>query len=586
MPPLVVANCSGFYGDRLSAAREMVDGGPIDFLTGDWLAELTMLILAKGRAKHPAGGWARTFVAQMEQVMGTCLDRNIKVVANAGGLDPAGCAEAVSQVAERLGLHPVIAFVRGDDLLGRLDDLRAAGHRLEHLDTGEPFGDRIAVTANAYLGCWGIAEALSQGADIVITGRTTDAAIVMGPAAWRFGWERADWDALAGACAAGHIIECGCQATGGNYSWFEEVPGLEHPGFPIAEIAADGSCVITKHPGTGGAVSVGTVTAQLLYEIGGPRYLNPDVVARFDTIRLEQIGADRVSVSGTRGEPAPPTLKLSINYDGGYRNSVTFRLTGLDIEAKADLVQRTFWASFPGGAAGFDFADTTVIRSDKADPGRNEEAVAEVILSVKDADPRKVGRAFSNVATEMALASYPGMFGRDGPGEGRAYGVHWPTLVPADVCHSEVIVGGRVSVVDNTLSSSGAAIEPPQPHFPAAPAGPTVRAPLGRVMGGRSGDKGGNANLGVWVKTPLAFAWLRDFLTVDRLAVLFPEAREHPVERYELPNLLALNFVFKGLLDEGVAASVRMDAQAKGLAEYVRARVVDIPQVLLADKSP
>ena len=580
---LRVANCSGFYGDRLSAAREMVEGGPIDVLTGDWLAELTMLILAKNRAKDAATGFARTFVAQMEQVMGTCLDRGIKVVTNAGGLNPAGCADAVQQVADRLGLAPTIAYVGGDDLLDRLPDLRAAGIDLPNLDTGEPFGDRLAMTANAYLGCWGIVEALARGADIVITGRTTDAAVVMGPAAWRFGWDRTDWDALAGACVAGHVIECGCQTTGGNYAFFHEVPGLERPGFPIAEIAADGSAVITKHPGTGGLVSVGTVTAQLLYEIGGPRYANPDVVARFDTIRLTQEAPDRVLVAGVRGEPAPAEVKVSINYEGGYRNATTFRLTGLDIEDKAALAERTFWANLPGGRESIAQTSVQLVRSDHHDPATNEAAVAELVITAKDPDPRKIGRAFANVAVEMALASYPGMFGRSGPSEAQPYGVYWPALVPSELVHHDVVVAGTRIVVDMTAAGlAGADVVVPEVTLPPVPAGDTVRAPLGRVVGARSGDKGGNANVGLWVRTAEAYAWMVALLTPERLAELYPEARRHRVERFELPNLLALNLVFHGLLEEGVAASTRQDAQAKGLGEYLRARVVDVPVALLS----
>src|SRR3990172_7996848 len=269
--PIRIANCSGFFGDRLSAAKEMVEGGPIDVLTGDWLAEVTMLILARTRAKRPGGGYAHTFVTQMEQVMGTCLDRGIKVVSNAGGLDPDGCAEAVARAAQAQGLHPKIAYVRGDDLVPRIRELIAEG-ALRHFETGDPIKDASAfLTANAYLGGWGIADALAQGADIVIAGRTTDAAVVCGPAAWHHGWSRTEWNALAGGVVAGHVIECGCQATGGNYSFFTEVPGMARPGFPWAEIAEDGSSVIGKHDGTGGEGSIGTVTSQLLYEIGGPR---------------------------------------------------------------------------------------------------------------------------------------------------------------------------------------------------------------------------------------------------------------------------------------------------------------------------
>ena len=385
--PIRIANCSGFYGDRRSAAREMVEDGSIDALTGDWLAELTMLILARTQAKRPGGGYARTFVQQMEEVMGTCLERGIKVVSNAGGLDPDHCAEAVQEVADRLGLSPTIAYVDGDNLLPRLGALRDAGVDVIDFETGEPVADVDYISANAYLGAWGIVEALRMGADIVVTGRTTDAAIVCGPAAWHHGWTRDQLDEMAGAVVAGHIIECGTQATGGNYSFFTEIDGLERPGFPWAEIASDGSAVIGKHDGTGGAVTVGTVTSQLLYEIGGPGYLGPDVTARFDTIALEQIADDRVRVSNTRGEAPPDTLKVSMNSWGGFRSDMAIGLTGIDIEEKAALVERAFWRACPIGPDDFESVTTSVVRTDKDDPASNEEAVAAWRITVKD--PRR-----------------------------------------------------------------------------------------------------------------------------------------------------------------------------------------------------
>ena len=591
--PLRIANCSGFYGDRLAAAREMVEGGPIDVLTGDWLAELTMLVLARSALRDNGAGYARTFVTQMEQVMGQCLDRGIKVVSNAGGLAPAACAEAVAAVAGKLGLDPVIAYVEGDNLVPRLAELRAAGADLANTDTGEPLGDRPVLTANAYLGGWGIAGALARGADIVITGRVTDAALALGPAAWHHGWRRDDWDALAGAVVAGHVIECGAQATGGNFAFFTEVPGLEHPGFPIAEVAADGSSVITKHPGHGGLVSVDTVTAQLLYEIGGPAYLNPDVTARFDSIRLAADGPDRVRISGVRGDSPPATAKVALNYQGGWRSTLTLYLTGLDIEEKAALVERALWAGIPGGRDAFDEAEVSLLRTDKADPATNAEAMAQLRITVKHSDERAVGRAFSARVTELALASYPGMFGDGLVSGARAYGVYWPTTVPAAAVSQRVFIGGERTDVQPAL--------PPEPpvvaELPAAPAGAvsaggvtaggvtaggvTVRAPLGRVAGARSGDKGGNANLGVWARTDAAYAWLAGFLTVARLKELLPETEPLPVQRYDLPNVRALNFVIAGLLGEGVAASARLDPQAKSLGEWLRARVVDIPAGLL-----
>jgi len=581
--PIRIANCSGFFGDRLSAAHEMVEGGPIDVLTGDWLAELTMLILARTRMKRPNGGYARTFVTQMEQVMGTCLERGIKVVSNAGGLDPDGCADAVAEVAEKLGLHPKIAYVRGDDLLPRMGELIAAD-QLTHFETGEPIKDASAfLTANAYLGCWGIVSALEQGADIVITGRTTDAAVVCGPAAWHHGWQRGDWNALAGAVAAGHVIECGTQATGGNYSFFTEVPGMERVGFPWAEIADDGSSVIGKHAGTGGEVSVGTVTSQLLYEIGGPRYLGPDVTTRFDTIRLEPVEADRVRMHGIQGEPPPSSLKVCINRPEGFRQDLNVCLTGLDIEAKAKLVEDAFWAACPHRPGDFASVTTRLVRTDKEDPATNEEATAFLKITLMDPDEQKVGRPVSNAMIELALASIPGFTSvGGGPGGGRPFGVYEPACVPAASVPQEVVMrGGETWAVSSVIPDAPASVTPaPAPTAP-APDGPTRRAPLGVVVGARSGDKGGNANLGVFARSDAAWAWLDAFLTTGKLRELLPETAELAIDRHPLPAIRSLNFVVHGLLGEGVAASTRQDGQAKSLGEWLRARVVEIPVALL-----
>ncbi len=580
--PIRIANCSGFYGDRVSAAREMVEGGPIDVLTGDWLAELTMLILARTRLKRPGGGYARTFVSQMEQVMGACLERGIKVVSNAGGLDPDGCADAVAEVADKLGLAPKIAYVRGDDLMPRMSDL-VGERKLRNFETGEPIGDGSQyLTANAYLGCWGIVDALNGGADIVVTGRVTDAAVVCGPAAWRHGWSRTDWNRLAGAVAAGHVIECGAQATGGNYSFFKEVPGMARIGFPWAEIANDGSSVIGKHDGTGGEVSVGTVTSQLLYEIGGERYLGPDVTTRFDTIQLEQVGRDRVRMHGIQGEPPPETLKVCLNRLGGYRNEMNVFLTGIDIDEKAALMEDAFWQACPVSREDFDQVVTRVVRTDKTDPPSNEEATAIWRISVKDGDEKKVGRLFSNAVTELALASVPGFFGNS-PSGARPFGVYEPALIDAALVPQQVVDrGAEARTVDSVIPSAPAAVEVETAPAVPVPCGRTRRVPLGEVYGARSGDKGGNANLGVFARGYESWAWLDEFLTVDRLRELLPELLEMPIDRYRFPLLRSLNFVVHGLLEEGVAASTRHDAQAKSLGEWLRARQVDIPESLLS----
>ncbi len=582
-----IANCSGFYGDRLSAAREMVEGGPIDVLTGDWLAELTMLILAKDRQRNPGGGFAKTFLVQLEEVLGRCLDDGVRIVGNAGGLNPSGCADAVLALADRLGLSPAVAHVEGDDLLPRLDDLRAAGVDLANMDTGERLEDLGVepLTANAYLGGWGVREALARGADVVITGRVTDAAVVVGAAAHHHGWARTDWDALAGAVVAGHVIECGAQTTGGNYAFFEEVPGLDHPGFPLAEIAADGSSVVTKHPGTGGLVSTGTVTAQLLYEIQGLDYANPDAVVDLTSIRLEAAGPDRVRIHGVRGRPAPDRAKVAVNYLGGWRNSMTFVLTGLDIDAKAALAERTLWSLVPGGREAFAEVDVLLRRTDRDDPATNDEALAELRVTVMDADRDKVGRAFSNKVIEMVLASYPGLFTSSPPTDATSFGVYWPALVPVDVVPHEVVLGEqRVEVppapTGDVVHDAPPPVEPG--HDDRWADAPTTRAPFGRVVGARSGDKGGNANLGVWARSDEAWSWLQWFLTEERVRELMPvETDGLEVRRYELPNLRAVNLVIVGLLGRGVAASTRTDPQAKGLGEYLRAKLVDVPAGLL-----
>jgi hypothetical protein len=577
METVRIANCSGFLGDRRSAAREMVEGGPIDYLTGDYLAELTMALLWRVRRRHPDRGYARVFLTQLEEVLGMCLDRGIRIVVDAGGLDPGGLAEAVRATAARLGLSPRVGWVGGDDLMTRLDQVDVRSFA----DDQPLEAARITpLTANAYLGSWGIVRALQGGADIVVTGRVTDAALVIGPAAHHFGWARDDWDRLAGALVAGHVIECGAQVTGGNYSFFDEVPGLDHPGFPLVEMTPDGSFVVTKHPGTGGLVSVGTVTAQLLYEIGGARYASPDVTARFDTIHLEGQAPDRVAVTGVRGEPPPPRLKVALNHMGGFRNRVTFVLTGLDIEQKAAVAASALFRAV-GGRDTFARAAVDLIRSDHPDPHRNDEAMAHLRVTVEDDDPDRVGRSFSDAAVSLALASYPGFFMTEPPADASPLAVYWPATVDPAVVPSLVEVEGQRWEVSSVPAASRPLADLPPPAVdPPRPPDELVDAPLGRVVGTRSGDKGGDANVGVWARHPDAFPWLVHHLTVGEFCRLVPEAEGLVVRRHIFPNLGAVNFVVEGLLGRGAAASHRYDAQAKSLGEYLRCRIVAIPATL------
>jgi Acyclic terpene utilisation family protein AtuA len=568
--PVRIGNCSGFYGDRHAAMREMLTGGDLDYLTGDYLAELTMLILARDRAKDSDRGYAKTFLTQLEECLGLALDRGVRIVANAGGLNPTGLAEAVRGLAERLGLSVSVAHVEGDDLVGRAEELGFGA-------ATSAFGTPLA--ANAYLGAWGIVECLDAGADVVVTGRVTDASVIVGPAAAHHGWGRTDYDRLAGAIAAGHVIECGTQATGGNYSFFTEIADLTHPGFPLAEIHPDGSSVITKHPGTGGAVTADTVTAQLLYEIAGARYANPDATLRVDTVELSDDGIDRVRISGVKGEPPPATLKVSLNSIGGFRNEMTLVLTGLDIEAKAELVRRQLESSLAARPAELEW---TLARTDHPDADTEEAASALLRCVVRDPDPAKVGRQFSSAAVELALASYPGFHATNPPGQGQVYGVFKPAFVAAaEVPHVAVHADGTRTEIAPAAETFELAPVPPFALPEPLPFGETRRVPLGVIAGARSGDKGGSANIGVWVRTENHWRWLAHTLTVDKLHEMLPETADLPVARHLLPNLRAVNFVVDDILGQGVAYQARFDPQAKGLGEWLRSRHTDIPEELL-----
>jgi hypothetical protein len=556
-----IGNASGFYGDRFSAVREMLEGGALDFLTGDYLAELTMMILGRERARG-GRGFARTFLSQMEQCLAIAAEKRVKIVTNAGGLDPAGLAAELRALATRLGVNVAVAHVEGDDLLPRAAEL----------GLGTP------ITANAYLGAWGIAECLRGGADVVVTGRVTDASLVVGPAAAAFDWKHDDWDRLAGATVAGHVLECGTQSTGGNFAFFREID-LAHPaGFPIAEIDEDGSFVVTKHPGTGGAVTIETVTAQLLYEITGARYPGPDVTTRFDSIALAAAGADRVRVAGVRGEPPPPTVKVSRTRVDGFRNEATLILVGLDIEEKAKLARAQLEAALAKKPARMRFV---LARSDRDDADTEQGASALLRVIVSDHDADVVGRSFSRAAVELALGSYPGFTTTSPPRDATPLPVSDAAYVDArSIAQVAVLPDGTRRAVDPppaTLALSPAA-EPPLPPPPAAL--PTTRVPLGRIAGARSGDKGGTANLGVWARDDASYRFLVHMLTIEKLRELLPETAAFPIERHVFPLLRGMNFVVDGLLGEGAASSSRFDPQAKALGEWLRSRIVEVPASL------
>lgn len=584
--PIRIANCSGFYGDRMDAMREQVEGGDIDVITGDYLAEVTMLILAKAKLKDPDLGYARTFLRQLEPLLEAIADRGIKVVVNAGGLSPGVLAQLTRSTVEKHGLGLAVAHVEGDDLIEQLLALQGDGHEFRHLDTGAPLSTwgLSPVCANAYLGGFGIARALSIGADIVITGRVADASVVAGAAAWWWGWDETNYDALAGAVAAGHIIECGAQATGGNFSGFQTVPGLERPGFPIVEIDQDGSSVIKKHAGTGGCITTDTVTAQLVYEIGHPWYLNPDVTTHLDTLQLDQVGDDEVRVSGNQGSAPSPTTKVSICAIDGWRNTASYVLTGRDISAKTALVERTVRAALEG-AEGVDDLRFQVVGSPVEDSEDQFRGSCVLNISIAGTDA-VAGRRFSSTLVEMALSSYPGLYSMGTPGGGSARGAYWPALLAADAV-TQVVVhhdGQR----DHVEAPATAPVEAPDRSSYQSKEldfGPSRRTALGDVAFARSGDKGGNANVGVWTTCDRSFEWLASTLDVSEFKALIPEASKLEVVRYVLPNLRALNFVVTGMLEGGAAGSLRFDSQAKALSEWLRSRSIEVPVEFVGSES-
>ena len=584
---LKIANCSGYYGDKLSAAKELVDGGPIDVLTGDYLAELTMAILYNQKIQRGEDkGYVGTFLKQIKEVAGSCKEKNIKIISNAGGLNPKSMAKEIEKILEDQSLDMKVAYIDGDDLLPKISDLTKLGEDFTNIDKNIALNESglMPITANAYLGAWGIKEALDLGADVVICPRVTDAAVVIGPAAWKFQWKRNNYDALAGALAAGHIIECGCQATGGNYSFFKEVSNFDNIGYPIAEIFEDGSFNITKHPHTGGLVSTGTVTAQLLYEIGSPAYVNPDVVAHFDTLKIEEVEKDKVYISGCRGSSPPEKHKVCINLAGSFRNGMEIILTGLDIEEKAKVFTDALFNSV-GGKSQFDEVTIQLHRTDKDDPNTNEEAMASLLVSVKSKDPNLVGRLFSAKIIELALSNIPGFFAQGGVKSSGPVINYWPALVDSKFIKEKVNIDDKqIEILPTSQLEFEKSYYQKEPiKIEKIDIKNEKEIYFGDIYGTRSGDKGGCANLGIWAKNDQTFSFLYDFLTVEQLKKLLPDLKDFKIERYELSNIYSLNFYIHEILQNGVSSNDRKDSQAKSLGEYLRAKKIKVPEAIIGD---
>ena len=582
-----IANCSGFYGDKISAAKELVDGGPIDVLTGDYLAELTMAILYSQKLQRGEDkGYVGTFLKQIKEVAKSCKEKKIKIISNAGGLNPKSMASEIKKILDEQSIDMKVAYIDGDDLLLRMEDLTKEGEVFKNIDKNIPLNDSgfSTLTANAYLGAWGIKEALDNGADIVVCPRVTDAAVVIGPAAWKFNWDRNNYDALAGALAAGHIIECGCQATGGNYAFFKEVSSFDNVGYPIAEILEDGSFYVTKHPGTGGLVSKGTVTAQLLYEISSPAYKNPDVIAHFDTLKIEDIEKDKVYISGCRGSSPPKDHKVCINLAGGFRNGMEVMLTGLDIEAKAKVFEDALFNSV-GGKEQFDEVSIQLHRTDKENPLSNEESMASLVISVKSMNADLVGRLFSAKIIELALANIPGFFAQGGVKSSGPVIVYWPALIDSKHIKEKVYIEDKeIEIIPTSQMNFEDIYYQRDPiEIEEIEIKDEENIYFGDIYGTRSGDKGGCANIGVWAKNSKSFAFLIKYLSEEKLKELLPDLKDFKIERFELANINSLNFYIHGILEDGVSSNNRKDSQAKSLGEYLRAKIISVPKEILGD---
>ena len=591
---VIIANCSGFWGDDPTAAKRQVDGGPVDYLVMDYLAEITMAIMQKQRQRNPHMGYATDFVHQLRDILVDCVERNIRIVANAGGVNPLGCKQAVEQLAAELGLadEVTVGVVSGDDIHGRLDDILKQ-EPLAHLQSGEGLAtirDRV-LSANVYLGASAVVRALELGANVVIAGRVTDTSVTLAPMIHEFGWKRDDWDRIASGVIAGHIIECGAQCTGGNFTDWHKVPSYVNIGFPVVEAYPDGRFVVTKHPGSGGLVSVHTITEQLLYEMGTPGYLSPDCVARFDSIVLDQQGPDRVVVSGVRGAPPPEKLKVSVNTADGFRAFGRLMISGPRAKEKAERVAETIWQE-AGGEHSFEETSTQLIGIDACHPALSEEQPGELMLqlAVRDFDKGKIDAGLNRRLVSKVLGSVPGITyladqGRPRPSDVVGY---WPALVSHHHVPVEVQVGETIERVDINVPNERR-VSDFEPHeivveLPAS--GRHCEVSLETLCLARSGDKGDTCNIGVIARSPEIYVWLGEHLTSEVVRSHFQPQCRGVVERYALPNLLAYNFLLHESLGGGGTLSLLLDAQGKTFAQFLLALQVSVDTALLETIAP
>ncbi len=591
---LRIANASGYWGDDLTALRRQLEGGPVDVITLDYLAEITMSILQKQVERNPETGFAGDFVSQLDDVMKLATELGVVIITNAGGVRPLACGQAIVEAGRAQGLTPRVGVVAGDDLLDRLALWHADGLDLSHMDDGRSFADieNRVTSANAYFGAAPVVRTLDEGAQFVVTGRVTDTGITLAPMIHHFGWAVDDWDRLASGIIAGHILECGAQSTGGNFTDWRSVDSFQNIGYPIVEMHEDGSFVVTKHPGTGGKVDVSTVSEQLVYEMGDPAaYLTPDVVVDFASIQLEDLGPDRVGVSGVRGGPPTDLLKVSVSYNDGFKATGGVIVSGPDARAKSEMFGEILWSRLPE----YDAMLTEYVGADATwGPLSPAHESSEIMarFGVRDQDRTKV-REFSKMLPALILSGPPGVGVIGGRPPVQDVVAYWPCLIPRHLCAAEVTVfGGTGERVEAEVafegstgpgrveSASDSLAGAPAPA-PPAPSGETVTAKLVDVAHGRSGDKGDTCNIGIIARHPAIYPWLVEYLTAERVAEAFTGIVNGPVERFEVPNIDALNFLLHEALGGGGTLSLHIDAQGKTFSHALLSIEVEIDRSLL-----
>jgi len=589
-----IGNAGGYWGDDLGAMKRQLVGGPLDYITIDFLAEITMSILQRQRKRNPELGYAVDFLAQIEECLPLICKKKVRVISNAGGINPIGLGREIVRTAQRQGLDIKVGIVYGDDIVNHLYELTAAGERFTNMETGEDFfryRSHIS-SANIYLGAEPVVKALEAGCQIIVTGRVTDTGITLAPMIHEFGWAMDDWDKMAAGIVAGHIIECGAQASGGNITDWHEVKSFDTIGYPIIEMERTGEFVVTKHPRTGGVVNEKTVKEQLVYEMGDPaNYVSPDGVARFDTVQLAELGRNRVRVYGIKGRPEPDFLKVSMSYEEGWKASGAVLISGPQIQQKADIVEKMFWAKLPHT---YEATRTELIGTGTIWPRSLfscEPNEALLRFAVRDSDRRKV-EDFSKALSTLILSGPAGMAvtpgGRPKPSLVVAY---WPALMHRSRVKAKVLVVDtsgyeefheisfpiRVQTRPEEVVTMAGNARGAKARF----SGRTRKVCLQEICYARSGDKGDTCNIGVLARSEAAYRWLCDNLSAQVVRRFFDGITYGKVTRYELDNLQGLNFLLDQTLGGGGTRSLMIDPQGKTLAQALLQMQVKVPDVVL-----